>query len=117
MVNLEQFVTPARQIKNIGWLGLRMCPHCTAAGKVLLVYLPGNEIDQIPPAHLERLTPHTLTDRQAVGRELSQMHDQGCAVAWERLEEGWNVIASTVSPVGGSDNAWCQASQIPFLHL
>jgi len=36
IVNLERFVPPAHQVKNIGWVGRRMRPHCTAAGKVLL---------------------------------------------------------------------------------
>ncbi|MFB0537991.1 MAG: hypothetical protein ACETWR_23770 [Anaerolineae bacterium] len=36
IVKLEQFVPPARQVKDMGWVGRRMCPHCTAAAKVLL---------------------------------------------------------------------------------
>lgn len=96
VVNLEQFVPPMRRIKSIGWVGRRMCPHCTAAGKVLLAYLPQKQVDQILVGELEAFTPHTITDPQAFRRALARVVDRGYAIAREELEEGLNAIAAPV---------------------
>jgi DNA-binding IclR family transcriptional regulator len=68
VVNLEQFVPPARQVKNVGWVGRRMCPHCVDAGKVLLAYLSRDELDRILQTGPERFTPHTITDPTSYDR-------------------------------------------------
>jgi len=96
VVNLEQLIPPARQVKNIGWVGRRMCPHCTAAGKVLLAHLSQDELDRILQAGLERFTPYTITDPQELRQELMRVCQQGYAVSQEELEEGLNVVAAPV---------------------
>jgi DNA-binding IclR family transcriptional regulator len=96
VVNLEQFVPPARQVKNIGWVGRRMCPHCTAAGKTLLAHLSAKELEQVLPDHLERLTPNTITDLDQLRQELASVRQQGYAVAREELEEGLNAVAAPI---------------------
>jgi IclR family KDG regulon transcriptional repressor len=96
IVNLEQFVPPARQVKNIGRVGRRMCPHCTAAGKVLLAHLSQDELDRILQAGLDRFTPHTITDPHEMRQELMQVREQGYAVSQEELEEGLNVVAAPI---------------------
>jgi DNA-binding IclR family transcriptional regulator len=96
VINLEQFVPPARQVKNIGWVGRRMCPHCTAAGKVLLAHLAHDELDRILQAGLERFTPHTITDPHELRQELARVCEQGYAISQEELEEGLNVVAAPI---------------------
>jgi IclR family KDG regulon transcriptional repressor len=96
IVNLEQFISSARQVKNIGRVGRRMCPHCTAAGKVLLAHLTGAELGQILPRELERFTPHTITDHHKLRQELAWVREQGYATALEELEEGLNVVAGPI---------------------
>jgi len=96
VVNLEQFVPRMRQVKNIGWVGRRMCPHCTAAGKVLLAYLPPDKRDQFLQGGLEPFTPHTITDPHDLRQELARVRERGYAVAQEELEEGLNVVAAPV---------------------
>jgi DNA-binding IclR family transcriptional regulator len=96
VVNLEQFVPPARRIKNVGRVGRRMPPHCTAAGKVLLAYHPENELDQNLQAGLERFTPDTITDPAELRKELTQVRKDGYATAREELEEGLNVVAAPI---------------------
>jgi IclR family KDG regulon transcriptional repressor len=96
VVNLEQFVPPMRQIKNVGRVGRRMCTHCTAAGKVFLAYLSDEELALILQAGLERFTSHTITDPEALRRELAKVRQQGYAVAQEELEEGLNVVAAPI---------------------
>lgn len=96
VVNLEQFVPPTRQVKNIGRVGRRMCPHCTAAGKTLLAHLPAEEFEQILPDHLEKLAPNTITDLDQLRQELARVRQQGYAVAREELEEGLNAVAAPI---------------------
>jgi IclR family acetate operon transcriptional repressor len=96
VVNLEQSVPPARQIKNMGWIGRRMPPHCTAAGKALLAHLPPEDLDRVLPAQLERFTPHTIVDRHALERDLARTREQGYALVEEELEEGLNALAAPV---------------------
>jgi IclR family acetate operon transcriptional repressor len=101
VVNLEQFVPRTRQVKNIGWVGRRMCTHCTAAGKVLLAHLPQDERDQFLQADLEPFTPHTITDPDDLRQELARVRQRGYAVAQEELEEGLNVVAAPIHDHAG----------------
>jgi DNA-binding IclR family transcriptional regulator len=96
VVNLEQFVPPARQVKNIGQIGRRMYAHCTAAGKVLLAALPEERLAHILPAELPRFTVRTLTDVRRLQQELVQVREQGYAIAQEELEDGLNALAAPI---------------------
>ena len=96
VVNLEQFVPHARRIKNIGRVGRRMPAHCTAAGKVLLAYLPQDELDQILQAGLEQFTCHTITDPEILRAAVVRVREQGYAAVCEELEEGLNVVAAPI---------------------
>jgi DNA-binding IclR family transcriptional regulator len=96
VVNLVQFAPHARRIKNVGRVGRRMAPHCTAAGKVLLAHLPQDELDQVLRGRLERFTPFTITDPDELRQELVRVREQGYATVCEELEEGLNVIAAPV---------------------
>jgi DNA-binding IclR family transcriptional regulator len=96
VVNLEQFVPPTRQVKNIGQVGRRLWPHCTAAGKVLLAHLSPEELDQVLPDKLERFTAHTLADSNQLRRDLATVRRQGYAIVQEELEEGLNALAAPI---------------------
>jgi DNA-binding IclR family transcriptional regulator len=96
VVNLEQFVPPTRQVKNIGQVGRRLSPHCTAAGKVLLAHLSPEELDQVLSGELERYTAHTITDANQLQRDLATVRRQGYAIAQEELEEGLNALAAPI---------------------
>lgn len=96
VVNLEQFIPPARQVKNIGRVGRRMCAHCTAAGKTLLAHLSPEELARTLSSELERYTPHTITDPRQLRLELEQVRQQGYAIALEELEEGLHAVAAPI---------------------
>jgi DNA-binding IclR family transcriptional regulator len=96
VVNLEQFVPPTRQVKNIGQVGRRLSPHCTAAGKVLLAHLSPEELDQVLSGELERYTARTITDANQLQRDLATVRRQGYAIAQEELEEGLNALAAPI---------------------
>jgi DNA-binding IclR family transcriptional regulator len=96
VINLEQFVPPARQVKNIGRVGRRMCAHCTAAGKVLLAHLAPGRLARVLTAELPRFTVSTITDPRALEQELVQVREQGYAISQEELEDGLNAIAAPI---------------------
>jgi len=97
VMNLEQFVPPARQVKNIGRVGRRMCAHCTAAGKVMLAYLPPDRLDKVLASQLLRFTVSTITDPDKLREELKQIPLRGYAVAREELEDGLNAVAAPIT--------------------
>jgi DNA-binding IclR family transcriptional regulator len=101
VVNLEQFVPPARQVKNIGRVGRRMCPHCTAAGKVLLAYLPAKKREQILSLDLERFTPQTIIEPDQLREELVRIRELGYASVEEELEAGLNAVAAPIRDYTG----------------
>jgi DNA-binding IclR family transcriptional regulator len=96
VVNLEQYVSPSRQIKHIGRVGRRMSAHCTAAGKVMLAHLAASRLDEVLDVNLPRFTSNTVTDRDKLRQQLVEVREQGFAVAQEELEEGLNAVAAPI---------------------
>jgi len=96
IVNIEQYLPQSREIKSTGWVGQSMPPHATAAGKVLMSYLPQAELDRILKKGLERLTARTIVAPADLRRELQRVREQGYAVAREELETGLNAVASPI---------------------
>lgn len=95
-VNLDQYLPPTRQVKNIGWVGRRTPPYCTAAGKVLLAHLTEERQKRTFYYELFSFTPETITDINELKRELDQVIQQGYAVSQEEMESGLNAIAAPI---------------------
>jgi DNA-binding IclR family transcriptional regulator len=58
--------------------------HCSAAGKVLMAYLPGREIDAIIKRHgLPGFTPNTITNKEMLIKELEHVRRRGYAESRE----------------------------------
>jgi DNA-binding IclR family transcriptional regulator len=96
VVNLEQYVPASRRIRSFGWVGRRMPPHCTAAGKALLAYLPFDQVMQILPPQLECFTERTISNRDEFMKALDPIRSRGYSTAEEELEPGLNVVAAPV---------------------
>lgn len=71
--------------------------HATAAGKVLLAYLPDSRRRQLL-TDLVRLTPHTLTAPGLLDRQLAAIRAGVPASAWEEWHLGENEVAVPVDP-------------------
>jgi DNA-binding IclR family transcriptional regulator len=78
------------------WVGRRVPYHCTGNGKVLLAFGAA----RLPEGELERLAPHTITDRQALETELEETRRRGYATAVDELEPG---LAAVAAPVHAGD--------------
>jgi DNA-binding IclR family transcriptional regulator len=62
----------------------------------MMAYLPPAELDAILSRPLLRMTPKTITDPDALRRELAEIRQQGYAVAGETLEIGLVVVGAAV---------------------
>lgn len=62
--------------------------HTTAFGKLLLAELPDDEIRRLLPERLPACTPHTITDRALLLRQVRQARRDGYARVRDELEIG-----------------------------
>jgi DNA-binding IclR family transcriptional regulator len=79
------------------WTTIDVPVHCSSLGKVLLAH---GALD-LPGGTLEKLTTHTITDREALRLELEQVVRQGWASTVDELEIGLTGVAAPVRGVEG----------------
>jgi len=79
-------------------IGRRLPAHATALGKALLAQLDEDRLAALLPTPLPRLTPHTLTDPDALRADLAAVRAAGYAVDREENSEGIICIAVAVPP-------------------
>jgi IclR family transcriptional regulator, acetate operon repressor len=78
-------------------LGRRELPHCSAVGKALLATLPKERVSEmLAGLRLEQRTPHTITSRTALLKELVAVRRLGYAVDDEEDTEGIACIGACV---------------------
>ncbi|MBC7227517.1 MAG: IclR family transcriptional regulator [Thermoflexales bacterium] len=82
-------------------VGTRRPPHAGASSKVLMAYLPPDEIEALLQRGLPRLCTNTITDPQALREELARIREQGYAFSMEETDLGaWGVATPIWSPQG-----------------
>ncbi len=74
------------------WTEVDVPAHCSALGKVLLAW----EALALPAGALERLTPATLADRDALRRDGQRTRERGWALTLDELEIGLTGVAVPV---------------------
>ena len=110
---LDQMAGPAA-LSPHNWAGQRIPLHATSDGKVLLAYLPDNEISEHLAPPLRRFTEHTITAPAEFGRLLAGVRRRGYATAVEELEEGLTAVAAPVRNAEGTVIASISASGPSF---
>jgi len=90
------FVEPARPVRVVSFLGTALPPHCTAAGKVHLVFEAEGGIGQTLPERLERYTDKTIVDRSLLQQHLADVGTAGYAVEKGEFTEDVNGVAVPV---------------------
>ena len=88
-------------VLNADWSGFYSPLHCTAAGKVLLAYLPSSRRNRILDRPLERLTENTIYDSKVLHEQLEEIKVSGYGYAIEELEVGLNAVAAPIHSSGG----------------
>lgn len=77
--------------------GSRLPAYCTALGKVLLAYLPEQELKEaLGQIDLKRQGPNTITTKATLREELEHVLDEGLAVEDQELSAGRVAIAAVV---------------------
>lgn len=94
-------ISGTRAIVSVSWVGRRTPLHCTSNGKALLAYLPAAERDRLLKGPLERLTPTTIVDIDALLKQLGEVRLRGYAQTLEELEMGLNAVAAPVRQADG----------------
>lgn len=74
------FVEPSRPVRVVSFLGTVLPAHCTAAGKVHLVFEAETSANQNLPAALDRYTDGTILDTNALREQMSKIGESGYAV-------------------------------------
>lgn len=100
VVYLERIPTADFQLPTRD--GGRMPAHCTGLGKAMLGFAEHRDIAEDFDFPLERLTPNTITDEDALLAELVAVREQGYAVDDEEACLGISCVAA---PIRGSGRA------------
>jgi DNA-binding IclR family transcriptional regulator len=87
-------------LQSHNWVGQHIPLHATSNGKVLLSGLSSDEIDNRLP-RLPSYTSETVTTKAKLRRELSEVREQGYAVAVDELEVGLTAIAAPIRNAHG----------------
>jgi IclR family pca regulon transcriptional regulator len=90
---------PGQHLIDLGLhLGSRLPAYCTAMGKVLLAYLPDEELEgEIRAMTLAPRAPNTITGKHALCNELERIREaEGFAVNDQELTEGLYSVAVPV---------------------
>jgi IclR family acetate operon transcriptional repressor len=94
-VNVEVADSP-RPVMHIGWVGRRLPIHATASGKALLAHAGGALVTALLARGLERFTPETITEGDALRAELELVRARGYATVWAELEPDLAAVAAPV---------------------
>ncbi|MCW2241107.1 IclR family transcriptional regulator [Azospirillum canadense] len=92
-VCLDQFHSD-RSVEVRWWIvGGQLPMNCGAAPRVLLAYLPEDEVGRVLDRGTTRLTPFTTTDPGALMKELAEVRERGWSIAVDDVIEGLAAIA------------------------
>lgn len=104
-VYVEKLDSP-EQLRIHSRIGASVPLYCTAVGKVMLAYLPGDERQKIlPQLALKRLTPNTVGNFQELEAELSRVRKNGYACDLEEHELHIRCVAAPIWDHAGAVNA------------
>ena len=97
--------------------GSRVPMHCSASGKIFLAQMsPAQRRRLLANATLEAYTPKTLTELEALEREVQRVRKDGYAFDNEEFLPGLLCIAALVPNERGPSNL-CLAVQAPVMRL
>lgn len=81
--------------------GTRWPAHATSTGKVLLAHLSKARRKELLARSLAAPTPRTVTDADALERELARVRARGFALSQEELESGFVAVGAPVRAASG----------------
>jgi DNA-binding IclR family transcriptional regulator len=109
---LDQVSGPSA-LATQNWVGQSIPLHATSNGKVLLAFGPQDRLGELHRP-LQRFTPRTVTDLDALRAELEVVRRCGYAVAADELEDGLTAVAGAIVGAEGTVVASLSASGPTF---
>lgn len=95
-VNLYQVRGPGA-VTAQNWVGQLTPLHATSSGKILLAHLPAKErAALVAQTGLKKVTPHTITAKSKLEKNLAEAREAGYAWAREELEIGLHAMAAPI---------------------
>ena len=91
----------SQAIRATGLAGAPLPYHATACGKAILAFLPEEDRAAILAVPLPALTPRSITDPEALRREIADIRRHGWAVEREEHEPGGVGVARPVMDASG----------------
>jgi DNA-binding IclR family transcriptional regulator len=98
---VDQVAGPQHLVPR-SWLGQRFPSHASSSGKILLSTYDEERLERFLRDPLPALTPHTITTRRALRRELERVRDTGYATTVDELEEGLAGVSVGISGDSGA---------------
>jgi DNA-binding IclR family transcriptional regulator len=92
-VIIERLSAPAA-VSLVSQVGGRLPLHCSGVGKVLLSHGGADLVREILDGELRRFTPATVTEPDALRRELAQCRRTGTALVRGELTEDADSVAT-----------------------
>jgi DNA-binding IclR family transcriptional regulator len=113
----EQYAINLYQVRGPGavtahnWVGQLTPLHATSSGKILLAHLPAKErAALLTNAGMKKVTPHTITAKTKLEKNLVAARERGYAFTLEELEIGLHAMAAPVRNRDGEVIAALSAS-------
>lgn len=109
-VNLFEARGPGA-VSAYNWVGQLTPLHATSSGKILLAHLPAKErAALLNGAGLKKVTPHTITAKTKLEKDLAEARERGYAWTQEELEIGLHAMAAPIRDHTGAVVAAVSAS-------
>jgi DNA-binding IclR family transcriptional regulator len=97
---IDQVDTP-NPVSVRDWTGSRVPLHAVSSGQVLLAFRPPAAIERYLERPLERFTPRTLVDPEALHERLREVRRDGYSWVNEEFDEGINSVAAPIADASG----------------
>ncbi|MFJ9865929.1 IclR family transcriptional regulator [Streptomyces sp. NPDC101165] len=109
-INLYQ-VRGQSAVTAHNWVGQLTPLHATSSGKIMLAHLPAQDrAAVVTEAGLKKLTPHTISSKAKLEKNLAEARERGYAWTLEELEIGLHAMAAPIRDREGQVIASISAS-------
>ncbi|MFG2122796.1 IclR family transcriptional regulator [Streptomyces sp. NPDC048710] len=109
-INLYQ-VRGQSAVTAHNWVGQLTPLHATSSGKIMLAHLPAQDrAALITESGLKKLTPHTISSKAKLEKNLAEARERGYAWTLEELEIGLHAMAAPIRDREGQVIASISAS-------
>ena len=104
-ITIIEKVEPPRQVFMVPRFDYCNTFHSTGLGKIFLAFGSEELFENVMSLQLQQYTPHTLTDKAALAKEIDQIRMQGYSIACNETIEGVTCISAPILNANGKIEA------------